>query len=70
MRVSVSETIAEMTMAMARVIANSRKTPAHDILHEEQRDEDGDQGQRERDDGEADLARALERCCAGATPSI
>jgi hypothetical protein len=34
---------------------------AHHAAHQQQRDEHGNQGNGDRDDGEADLARALER---------
>ena len=36
--------------------------PADDLPHEQQRNQSRDQRHRERDDGEADLLRALERC--------
>ena len=34
--------------------------PSHDVAHEQERYEHGDEGDRQRQDGEADLLRALE----------
>ncbi len=59
--VSVSDTKPETRIATEIVAANSRNTRPDDAAHEEDGDEHGHERQRDRDDGEADLARALER---------
>jgi hypothetical protein len=58
---SVSDTTAEISMVTARVTANSRNRRPDDVLHEQQRNEHGDQRDGERNDGEADLPGALQR---------
>ena len=59
--VRVSETKADMTTATVTVTANSRNSTPDHAAHKQQRDEHGDQREGDRDDGEADLAGALQR---------
>ena len=48
-------------MAMRHRHGEFAEQPADDAAHQQQRDEHGDQREADRDDGEADLADALER---------
>ena len=59
--VSVNDTTAEMRIVTLSVTANSRNNRPDDVTHEQQRDQHGNQGDRERKDRKADLLRALQR---------
>ena len=59
--VSVSDTMAEATMAADQGDAEFAKQPADDVGHEQDRHETSDQRQRDRGDGKAHLPRSLER---------
>ena len=64
--VSVSETSAEIAMAIAERDRELAEQAADDAAHEQDRDEHREQRDGDRDDGEADLLRALERRLAAA----
>ncbi len=59
--VSVSDTRAETAMAAVTVDGEFAEQPADDAAHQQQRNEHRDQRDADRHDGEADLARALQR---------
>ena len=59
--VRVSETKADMSTAAVTVDGEFAEQPPDHAAHEQQRDEHGDQREADREDGEADLARALQR---------
>jgi hypothetical protein len=59
--VTLSDTMVETAMAKTSVTENSRKNRPHHAAHQQQRNEGGRQRQRDRQHGEADLARAAPR---------
>ena len=62
---SVSATNAETAMVMRHGDREFAEQPADDAAHQQQRNEHGDQRDADGHDGEADLARALERRLQG-----
>ena len=57
----VSEITSDTRIASDSVIGEFAEQPADDAAHQQDRQEHGDQRQADRDDGEADLARAEQR---------
>ena len=55
MGVRVRETTAEMRIVTPEGDGELAEEPSHHVAHEEERDEDGDEGDRQGQDGEADL---------------